>query len=83
MRYDSKWQVAGFKIEAAPLSVGDRILVTGPTTGALETEVSEIRFDLQPVPTAKQGQRVSIPIDRKVRASDKLFKLVPADEAEG
>ena len=83
VRYYSKLQVAEFKIEAAPLSVGDRILVTGPTTGALETEVSEIRFDLQPVPTAKQGQRVSIPIDRKVRASDKLFKLVPADEAEG
>ena len=79
VRYYSKLQVAEFKIEAAPLSVGDRILVTGP----LETEVSEIRFDLQPVPTAKQGQRVSIPIDRKVRASDKLFKLVPADEAEG
>ena len=83
VRYYSKLQVAEFKIEAAPLSVGDRILVTGPTTGALEAEVSEIRFDLQPVPTAKQGQRVSIPIDRKVRASDKLFKLVPADEAEG
>ena len=83
VRYYGKLQVAEFKIEAATLSVGDRILVTGPTTGALETEVSEIRFDLQPVPTAKQGQRVSIPIDRKVRASDKLFKLVPADEAEG
>ena len=82
VRYYGKLQVAEFKIEAATLSVGDRILVTGPTTGALETEVSEIRFDLKPVTTAKQGQRVSIPIDRKVRASDKLFKLVPTDEAE-
>ena len=82
VRYYGKLQVAEFKIEAATLSVGDRILVTGPTTGALETEVSEIRFDLKPVTTAKQVQRVSIPIDRKVRASDKLFKLVPADEAE-
>lgn len=82
VRYYTKLQVAEFKIEAAPLSVGDRILVTGPTTGALETEVSEIRFDLHPVHTAKQGQRVSIPIDRKVRASDKLFKLVPADEVD-
>lgn len=82
VRYYGKLQVAEFKIEAATLSVGDRILVTGPTTGALETEVSEIRFDLKPVTTAKQGQRVSIPIDRKVRASDKLFKLVPANEAE-
>lgn len=82
VRYYSKLQVAEFKIEASTLSVGDRILVTGPTTGALETEVSEIRFDLKPVDTAKQGQRVSIPIEKKVRASDKLFKLVPAEDAE-
>lgn len=82
VRYYSKLQVAEFKIEAATLSVGDRILVTGPTTGALEAEVSEIRFDLKPVATAKQGQRVSIPVNRKVRASDKLFKLVPAEEIE-
>ena len=75
VRYYTKLQVAEFKIEAATLSVGDRILITGPTTGALETEVREIRYDLQPVQTARQGQRVSIPIDRKVRASDKLFKL--------
>lgn len=81
VRYYSKLQVAEFKIEASTLSVGDRILVTGPTTGALETEVSEIRFDLKPVDTAKQGQRVSIPIEKKVRASDKLFKLVPAEDA--
>ncbi len=76
IRYFSKLQVAEFKIEAAPLSVGDRILVTGPTTGALESVVEEIRYDLKPVETALQGQRVSIPMERKVRPSDKLYKLV-------
>ena len=77
VKYFSKLGVAEFKIEAAPLSVGDRILVTGPTTGALETEISEIRYELQPVQTALQGQHVSIPLDRKIRNSDKLYKLVP------
>ncbi len=76
IRYFSKLQVAEFKIEAAPLSVGDRILVTGPTTGALESVVEEIRYDLKPVEAALQGQRVSIPMERKVRPSDKLYKLV-------
>ena len=76
VKYYSKLQVAEFKIEAAPLSVGDHILITGPTTGALETTVSEIRYELQPVETAIQGQYISIPLDRKVRSSDKLFKLV-------
>ncbi len=77
MKYFNRLQVAEFKIEAAPLSVGDKILITGPTTGALETVVEEIRFDLRPVQTALQGQRISIPLDRKIRSSDKLYKLIP------
>lgn len=77
VKYFGKLQVAEFKIEASPLSVGDRILITGPTTGALETTVEEIRYELQSVPTALQGQHISIPLTQKVRASDKLYKLVP------
>lgn len=76
VKYYSKLQVAEFKIEASPLNVGDRILITGPTTGALETTVNEIRYELQPVQTALQGQHISIPLDRKIRSSDKLFKLI-------
>ena len=73
IRYYSRLQVAEFKIEACELSVGDEILVTGPTTGALRDTVSEIRYDLRPVRTALQGQHISIPLPTKVRPSDKLF----------
>ena len=76
VKYYNKLGVAEFKIEAATLSVGDKVLVTGPTTGALEAEVTEIRFDLQPVQTALQGQHISIPLPQKIRPSDKLFKLI-------
>ena len=76
VKYYNKLGVAEFKIEAATLSVGDKVLVTGPTTGALEAEVTEIRFDLQPVQTALQGQHTSIPLPQKIRPSDKLFKLI-------
>lgn len=76
IRYYSKLKVAEFKIEACPLKVGDKILITGPTTGALRTTVSEIRYDLKPVDEAQQGWRVSIPIDTKIRPSDKLFLLI-------
>ena len=72
-RYYSKLQVAEFKIEACELCVGDEILVTGPTTGALRATVSEIRYDLKPVQTALQGQHISIPLATKVRRNDKLF----------
>jgi putative protease len=73
VRYYSKLQVAEFKIEACELSVGDEILVTGPTTGALRATVSEIRYDLRPVETAQQGWHISIPLQTKVRRNDKLF----------
>ena len=76
VKYFNKLHVAEFKIEAATLSVGDKILITGPTTGAVETEVKEIRFDLKPVKTAIQGQHVSIPLEIKIRNSDKLYKMV-------
>ena len=73
IRYYSKLGVAEFKIEACELHRGDRILITGPTTGAVHATVSEIRFDLRPVETAKKGWHISIPIPVKVRPSDKLF----------
>lgn len=80
IRYYSKLLVAEFKIEASPLRVGDRILITGPTTGALYMTVDEIRYDLKPVDEARQGWRVSIPVERKIRPSDKLYILVDNDK---
>ncbi|MBO4641730.1 MAG: U32 family peptidase [Bacteroidaceae bacterium] len=76
VKYFNRLQVAEFKIEAATLSVGDKILITGSTTGAFEAEVKEIRFDLKPVETAIQGQHISIPLDTKIRYNDKLYKMV-------
>lgn len=75
MRYFTKLGVAEFKIEACPLKVGDHILVTGPTTGALHLDVKEIRYDLKPVDEAQQGWRISIPVGTKVRHNDKLFVI--------
>ena len=76
IRYYSKLQVAEFKVEACPLHVGDKVLITGPTTGAYFTTIEEIRYDLKPVEEAQQGWRISIPVNRKIRPSDKLFVLV-------
>lgn len=78
IRYYTKLQVAEFKIEACELHQGDRILVTGPTTGAVYATASEIRFDLRPVSVAKKGWHISIPLSVKVRPSDKLFVVTEA-----
>lgn len=75
IKYFSKLGVAEFAIEASEISIGDKLLITGPTTGVMYLDAEEIRYDLKPVETAKQGWRVSIPVPEKVRPSDKLFKL--------
>ena len=62
--------------------MGDKLLITGPTTGALWLNADEIRFDLKPVERALQKQRVSIPVPEKVRPNDKLFKLEKVEQQE-
>ena len=54
---------------------GDKLLITGNTTGAMYLNAEEIRYDLKPVEEAQQGWRVSIPVPDKVRPNDKFFKL--------
>ncbi len=80
IKYFSRLGVAEFAIEAADIDKGDRLLVTGPTTGVMYFDADEIRYDLQPVDHALKGQRVSIPVPAKVRPSDKLFKIVKTDK---
>jgi putative protease len=75
MKYFSKLGVTEFLIENVDLHVGDKILVTGETTGALIQTVDEIRYDLKPVDTATRGQRISIKTNEKVRPNDKLYVL--------
>lgn len=70
--------VAELLIEASVLSQGDHIFVLGPTTGALEFDVSEIRVDLKDVDAAKQGDRCSVKLDQAVRRGDKVYKMVEA-----
>ena len=74
-KYYSKLGVAEFTVEATTFKVGDRMLITGPTTGAMYVTATEIHDDNGPVQVALQGTRVSIAVTGKVRPSDKLFKL--------
>ena len=76
LKYFSKLGVTEFLIENVDLHVGDKILVTGTTTGALIQTVDEIRYDLNPVASATRGQRISIKTQEKVRPNDKLYVLV-------
>ncbi len=79
MHYYKKIKIAHFKIVAQNLNVGDKILVTGPTTGAKETIVESMIVDDNSVETVERGSEVTIPMDFVVRPSDKLYKLVDSD----
>ncbi|MBF1422341.1 MAG: U32 family peptidase [Prevotella histicola] len=76
MKYFSRLGVAEIAVEANTFAKGDKLLITGNTTGAMFLNADEIRYDLKPVEVAEQGWRVSIPVPDKVRPNDKLFKLV-------
>lgn len=78
LKYFSRLGVGEFYIEAAEVNRGDRLLVIGPTTGAVYVTATEIHADNGPVEKALKGQAVSIPVPGKIRPSDKLYKLVPA-----
>jgi len=75
-KYFSKIGVAEISVEAASFKKGDKLLITGTTTGAMYLDAKEIRYDLGAVEEAEQGWRVSIPVPDKVRPNDKFFKLV-------
>lgn len=82
VKYFSKIGVAEFTCEAAEFSVGDRLLITGPTTGLMYIDVAEIRYELQPVQTAHKGQHISFAVPGKIRPSDKLFKIVKEEPSK-
>lgn len=79
VKYFSKLGVAEFTCEACEFSVGDKMLITGPTTGVMYVTVEEIHDDTHAVQTAQKGTRVSFRVSDKVRPSDKLFKLVKVE----
>ncbi len=73
IRHFSKLGVGEFLMEAGELNIGDEIVISGPTTGAIIMKVEELRFDLKPVEKVTKGQLFSMPVPEKVRPSDKLY----------
>ena len=82
VKYFSKLGVAEFTVEAAELNRGDKLLITGPTTGVMYVDANEIRLELEPVEVAPKGTHVSFAVPGKIRPSDKLFKIVKQEDVQ-
>ncbi|WP_255066854.1 peptidase U32 family protein [Lacihabitans sp. LS3-19] len=80
VKYFDKIGVGEFLMESHDINIGDKLIVTGPTTGLIETTVEEIRLGSgDSVEKAVKGNTISLAIGEKIRASDKLYKIVAAD----
>ena len=73
--YFSNIGVSEILVEAAPISVGDTLMVIGATTGVVEFVIPELRVDLKPADTCTQGTYCSIPIADRIRRGDKVYKI--------
>lgn len=76
VKYFSRLGVGEFLMEGAELCVGDEVIITGPTTGALIVKVEDIRVDNKSVPKAVKGDAFSIAVPAKVRPADRLYRWV-------
>jgi len=75
-KYYAKSAIGEFSVETKQVSVGDTLLITGPTTGAIEVPVEEMYVDEKPAMVAKKGQIFTMPIAERVRKSDKIFTVI-------
>lgn len=81
INYFDRIGVAEVAIETGSLSLGDNILIMGPTTGVIEMKIKELRVEEKNVDEAIKGDRCSFPVNQVVRRSDKLYKLIPTSSA--
>ncbi len=71
-----KANIGEFKLEAFDLKIGDTILITGPTTGVKELDIKEMFVNDKKSEKAQRGDSITIPLDFRIRPSDKLYKIV-------
>ncbi len=76
VHYFSKTSIAEFKIEAYDIKKGDKILITGPTTGAQELILDEMYVNNVNTEKAIKGDNCTLKVPFRIRLSDKLYKIV-------
>ncbi|HPI08932.1 MAG TPA: peptidase U32 family protein [Saprospiraceae bacterium] len=78
VKYFEAARVGEFFLETQSLRIGDDILITGPTTGVVQQKIAALRIDDEPAESVQKGQSFTLPVDAKIRPSDKLYKIVDA-----
>lgn len=71
-----KAKVAEILVEASPLELGQKVLISGETTGAVEFKPDQIWVDEKPTEVALQGRKCSVKLPQQVHRGDRLYKYV-------
>ncbi|NUM31123.1 MAG: U32 family peptidase [Bacteroidetes bacterium] len=76
VKYFEEAGVAQFVLESQSLNKGDEILITGPTTGIIQTSIEEMRIENTIAEKAIKGDNITLKLKDKIRPSDKLYKVI-------
>ena len=74
--YYTKSKIAQFLMENNELSIGDKILISGPTTGEQELTITELFANGELCETASVGDQITFETPFRIRLSDKLYKIL-------
>lgn len=78
-KYYPKIGVGEFLIESGTLKAGDTLMVTGPACGMVREKMERLFVNGAEAEAAVKGDKLTFPFATKVTASDKLYKIVAAD----
>jgi U32 family peptidase len=73
--YYNKVCAAEIKIESGKISVGDLLMVQGPTTGVIDEKITSMQINYRDIKTALKGKSVAVKLKNKVRVNDKVFLI--------
>ena len=78
VNYYAKIGVAEVQMDAGQLAPSDEVLIIGPTTGVIETKITELRDENGAIPSAHKGMLIAFRVPGAVRKSDKVYRWVAA-----
>ena len=81
MHFFPKTSISEFKIEAFDIKRGDKLLITGPTTGVKELVLEDMYVNDVLADNAKKGDSCTFRTEFRTRPSDKLYKIVSSQGA--
>lgn len=80
LKYYAKPQIGYFQLQGGAVKPGDKLLVTGPTTGAVILTAGELRDDDgHTIDEAPKGTRVTFKVPEKIRENDRLYRMDPVE----